>query len=225
MRNDAREDLGLRERKKRATRRALGWAAVRLAAERGLERVRVEEIAAAADVSPRTFNNYFASKEAAIVSLAVEPAALVAPALRRRPVDESMADALCSAFVDGYAPVARQDRRALQGLRLTASAPSLVGEYLKALVACERALAVAISERRGRPVEDMRSEVLATAAFAAARIALRRWVMSGEESRLTDLLHQAVGEVVAPGGVAGQVTGVGGVGDDARARASDGRGG
>ncbi|HEY5017289.1 MAG TPA: helix-turn-helix domain-containing protein, partial [Streptosporangiaceae bacterium] len=57
---------GLRERKKLATRQALGAAAMRLAIERGLENVLVEDIAAAADVSPRTFNNYFASKYEAI---------------------------------------------------------------------------------------------------------------------------------------------------------------
>src|ERR1700684_3472572 len=63
---------GLRERKKLATRQALGAAAMRLAVERGLENVFVEDIAAAADVSPRTFNNYFASKYEAICALALD---------------------------------------------------------------------------------------------------------------------------------------------------------
>lgn len=58
---------GLRERKRRATRRAILLAAITAVRENGLEAVTVDEIARIADVSPRTFFNYFPSKEAAIV--------------------------------------------------------------------------------------------------------------------------------------------------------------
>src|ERR1700730_17662225 len=73
---------GLRARKKLATRQALGAAAMRLAIEHGLENVLVEDIAAAADVSPRTFNNYFASKYEAICALPVDQSYRDRPRLR-----------------------------------------------------------------------------------------------------------------------------------------------
>ncbi len=62
------EPAGLRERKKQATRQALREAALRLALERGPDNVRVDDIAEVAGVSPRTYNNYFSSREQAIIA-------------------------------------------------------------------------------------------------------------------------------------------------------------
>jgi AcrR family transcriptional regulator len=60
-------ELGLRERKRLATRRAIQLAVLGLVRDRGLENVTVDEISRVADVSPRTFFNYFTSKEEAII--------------------------------------------------------------------------------------------------------------------------------------------------------------
>src|SRR6266699_4908145 len=90
---------GRRERKKLATRRALGVAAMRLAVQRGLDNVLVDDIAAEAGVSARTFNNYFASKYEAICALAMDRGALIGAALRERPAGEPLADAIAHAVL------------------------------------------------------------------------------------------------------------------------------
>lgn len=71
----------LRERKKRQTRERINAAAIDLVAEKGMSQTTVEEICAAADVSPRTFFNYYPTKAAAILGL---PAVSIDPAAEER---------------------------------------------------------------------------------------------------------------------------------------------
>ena len=82
------ELTGLRERKKLATRAALGQAAWKLIIERGYAHARVEDIAAAAGVSARTFSNYFSNKEEALLSVGEDRGARMVSALRSRPDGE-----------------------------------------------------------------------------------------------------------------------------------------
>jgi len=74
-------ELGLRERKRRATTRAIQLAVIDLVAERGIEHVTVDDISRVADISPRTFFNYFPTKEAALVG---QPPALPGPEVVER---------------------------------------------------------------------------------------------------------------------------------------------
>ena len=125
---------GRRERKKLATKQALAWTALRLAAERGLENVRVEDITDAVNVSRRTFTNYFASKEEAIASLNADRAARAADALRDRPDGEPLADSLAEVLAVQYEAAAQVDRERIEQIRMVISSPARRGEYLKTLV-------------------------------------------------------------------------------------------
>src|SRR5215210_1582724 len=115
----------MRERKKLATREALSTAALRLALEHGPENVRVDDIAEAAGVSPRTYNNYFSSREQAIVAaITAERALRIGAALRARPSDEPLAEAVVEALVEQYATEPAGD-----ALTLITSAPALRAEF------------------------------------------------------------------------------------------------
>ncbi|WP_030174998.1 TetR family transcriptional regulator [Spirillospora albida] len=81
-------EQGLRERKKERTRRAIAGAALRLFAERGYEETTIADIAAAAEVSPRTFFSYFPSKEDVVFAEIDDRLAEVADRLAHRPADE-----------------------------------------------------------------------------------------------------------------------------------------
>ena len=81
------DEPGLRERKKTETSVAIQQAVLFLALGRGLDAVTADEIAAAANVSVRTFHNYFGSKEEALIAAWVSEFEVYVDALRARPAD------------------------------------------------------------------------------------------------------------------------------------------
>ena len=91
---------GLRERKKDRTRSILIEAAIELCERQGFDQTTVEQIAALADVSPRTFSRYFATKDAVIHALVDEIIDAIAVQLLRQPAELSELDALRTAHVD-----------------------------------------------------------------------------------------------------------------------------
>jgi AcrR family transcriptional regulator len=184
---------GLRERKKLATRLALHQAALELVAERGLDRVSVDDIAGRADVSPRTFFNYFATKDEAVLGLDPTAAERQAADFLARPATESPLQAMRA--------VARAQAEEMAGetelwpLRLTVidQHPALVGRLAASFGAAERALAAAVAERTGtRPDADVYPGLLAATAGAAMRTALHLWGHDGDfTASLPDLVDRA----------------------------------
>jgi AcrR family transcriptional regulator len=190
-----------RERQREETRRDLALAALELASTHGLANIRVPEIAAAAGVSPRTFNNYFDSKEAAIAWPARRRAAKLADNLAARPEREPIGEALVGAVGDLYA--AREEQGFpgpwLRKFRaLVAREPALYGEYLKAADAAERALAEAIRTRLGAREDELRPELLAAVAVGAERAAIRHWMTQRRKTApLAEAVRGALEQVLA----------------------------
>lgn len=143
--------LGLRERKKRATRAALAGAAVRLAAERGAENVTVEAISQAAGVSPRTFFNYFDSHDDAFAMVDNEIVTRVRERVLNAPAELSPLDAVREALAAELAEVKEQHEFLWLRAQVLRRSPQLLARSLGAHMSEERGLAQAIGERLGQP--------------------------------------------------------------------------
>lgn len=178
----------MREEKKQATRVALREAALRLALEHGPDSVRVDDIAEAAGVSPRTYNNYFSSREQAIVAaVTAERESRVAAAVAARPTHVRLADALAEAILEQYTEPRDHDE-----LLLITASPALRDTFLDAAAAIELPLAAAIDQRLGCTGTPA-ARVLAASVAAAVRIALQQWLQPPAAPR-------AIGGLVVPSG-------------------------
>jgi AcrR family transcriptional regulator len=183
---------GLRERKKQATKLALSSAAIRLCLRDGVERVTVDDIAAAADVSPRTFFNYFACKEDAIVEESRMRVERLLDALRSRPYDEPIGDSLRSAILLLVQNATAETKHWVAEIRLLNQTPSLLPYQLGSYVAIERSLAEMIADRTGTDVyRDMYPSLLAGVTVAAVRVALNQWLNSADHTPLRDYVNRA----------------------------------
>ena len=179
-----------------ATRSALSEAALRLTVERGLDQVRVEDIAAEAGVSPRTFNNYFSSKEEAVVAGGTDRGANVRAAFRARPIDEPLWQALSHAFAELFPD--EPDRAWLAKAKLLKAAPALMAERLKSDASVERALAQEIAERTGTDAErDLYPRLAAAAVVAAVHVAVDYWLDAPATTTLRSTLTRALQQVAA----------------------------
>jgi AcrR family transcriptional regulator len=183
---------GLRERKKQATRRALQQAALRLIAEHGLDHVTVDDIAAAADVAPRTFFNYFSSKEDALLARDPEKQAKVVAALATRPADEEPLTALHAVIVAQADDIAAQSDEWQLRMQLVKDYPQLLPRHLAAFADGERAMAEAVAARTGIRREDSPyPDLVAAVAIAAMRTAMDRWREAGGNQPLAELIDEA----------------------------------
>ncbi|MDI5940574.1 TetR/AcrR family transcriptional regulator [Micromonospora harpali] len=189
----------IRANKVAAVRRVLSEAALGLAVERGWDNVRVEDIAARAGMSTRSFNNYFRSKNEALYAADLDRSAAIREQLRARPADEPLTQAVINAMLAAFLAWDNLDRDLVTKVRLAVATSPLGGEYLKAHAARETALAEGIAERLGMELhDDIYPRLLATMVVNAVRVAVEFWVDSSRATSLSDAIRDTL-ERIAPG--------------------------
>ncbi len=189
--------VSLRERKKAETRVALASAALRLAVHLGPDGVTVDEIAKAAGVSPRTFFNYFASKEDAILGNTSASTSRLVEHLAERPSDEPPLDALRAAMHASIDHLQTDPDEWIARNRLVRGYPSLAVRYAARLADLERELVLEIARRTGLDADrDPYPGVVAGATMAAARVALTLWQEHGPRGSLPALLDEVFDQLM-----------------------------
>ena len=191
-------ELSLRERKKLATRAALSHAAWSLMIENGLDAVTPEAIAEAVDVSSRTFRNYFASREEAILDGLLQRATVLVEAIRARPADEPVWDSLTLVLPEILAGVIgeRSDVAAL--MHAVRADPGMRAQHLVTFERTDRHLAEVIAERTGADAaRELAPRLLAAAMAAALRTAVEFWAEGATDDTLPDLVAESLAQLRA----------------------------
>jgi AcrR family transcriptional regulator len=167
--------------------------------------VTVDDIAAAANVSPRTFRNYFSTKAEAVAAGHLERMLRIADELRARPASEPLWVAITNAVAAQFEPPAQKNEalqdfnRWLERIRFILTEPAIHGEVLKASAAAQVALAEVIAQRAGaRRVTDLYPQVAAAVVTTVIGTVVDRWLRDGPSGSIVPLLRSAF-ELVAAG--------------------------
>ncbi|MEV0848871.1 TetR family transcriptional regulator [Streptomyces sp. NPDC049954] len=185
-------DVDRRARKLAAKRRAVKGVAVRLALERGLEGLTVEAISEAADISPRTFHNYFATKEDALtMELSWSPEELLA-LFGARPAGEPVLESLHATFLHVASELHGQREEAAAFQELYRRHPELIAERRpRQADELVRTLAGAVAARTGQdPATDFGPTLLVNAALAVMQAAVRFQWTAEQDRSVEELLSE-----------------------------------
>lgn len=202
---EARRAEGLRERKKRQTRAALSHTTIALAIQRGWSNVRVEDIAAAVNVSERTFRNYFSGKAEAIAAAHLDRMERVARTVSARPAAEPLWEAIGAALRVEFASedaAAPQSSAPVPGhreaIREVMTEPAVQAEVMRADQQAQGVLAKAIGARTGTdPATDLYPKLVAATVGAAIGAALTHWLLADPPVPLGPLITEALDHLAA----------------------------
>ncbi len=182
---------GLRERKKQKTRWAIQEHALRLFHEQGYEQTTVDQIAAAAEISPSTFFRYFKSKEDVVLQDDYDP--ILAHALAEAPAGTSSVAAVRTALRVAFDELGHDEQqRIYQRVSLMLAVPALRRTLLDGFTDNLTMITEGIARRTGRQPGDFLVRAFAGACFGVWLSALLGWAEAGGEEDLAELMDRAL---------------------------------
>ncbi len=173
--------VGLRERRRRQTSADIRGAAVRLAQERGFDKVTIDEVCTEAGVSTRTFFNYFPNKESAIAYGPADiPPELAEEFVAAGPAPYSTVLAELIDLAAHHLHDMPPDREQVAGmLELVKSTPAVLSAFLADLERFQTQLIGIVALRQGMQPEDEIPALISALALTVVRSGFERWA-SGE---------------------------------------------
>jgi AcrR family transcriptional regulator len=182
---------GLRERKKQKTRWSIQEHALRLFEKQGYEQTTVDQIAAAAEISPSTFFRYFKTKEDVVLEDEYDP--MLIAALAQEPSDEPFIPALRHVMSLAFTQLGTVEiDKVLQRTKLIIGEPALRMRMLDNFNGTMDMLAGVVAKRSGRNPAELEVRAFAGAVTGAMIAAIFAWVETGERDGLPELLDRAL---------------------------------
>jgi AcrR family transcriptional regulator len=185
----------LRERKKQKTREAIQREATRLFQKQGYEQTTIEQIAAAVEISPSTFFNYFRTKEDVVLYDAYDP--LVATLFDSRPSDEPLSESV-RVVLDQVSGILETDREIiLARSRLLLETPDLRAKLWSEVERAQAFFGVILAQRTGHDADAFEFRVVSIALVAAMMEAASEWVRQDGRVPMGDLMKEALDAIRA----------------------------
>ncbi len=190
-----RDPIPVRERTRRTVRSELAQLAVSLFVDKGYDETTIDDLAAAAGMSKRTFFRYFASKEELVMGKYEYFGEQLVDDLAARPADEPVWVSLRQVFgrVVDYVENDALRAESVAMEKIVRDHPTLNASYLERVSRMQELVLDEVRTRTGRPdPADPRTAAIVGAAFSCLIAAWTTWFTTDQAQPFGDLLDQAM---------------------------------
>lgn len=186
--SDSSEGGGLREKKRRETLKRITAAGMRLFIRQGYDHTTIDEIAAEAGISRRTFFYYFKSKDDILLSMQRSNSETLAAAVRNAPRGKKPLDTIRDAVIEVCQSIPNKEMIAIH--RLMRSSEAVQARKHATYVENENAMVAALRERFPDPKHETSLRVAAMMSVGAMRLAVETLDRENGKRPLPDIVRE-----------------------------------